>query len=177
MNALIVYWSKTGNTEKVAISIKESLEANDVQVTCKRTDGAYDLDWLSYDLVCLGFPSYKWEPPGDVVDYLKKKGGEHGDIVKIGSPKIPGKYAVVFCTYSGPHTGVDEALPACKNAGQYFAHLGFTVFDDWCIVGEFHGHEDLSTRGPLGDIRGRPNEEDLAKVKQDMEKLLGRILR
>ena len=34
-NALIIYWSKTGNTEKVANAIKEGLEEADVEVTIK----------------------------------------------------------------------------------------------------------------------------------------------
>jgi len=54
-------------------------------------------------------------------------------------------------------------------------HLGFTVLDKWYVVGEFHGSEERSTKGRMGDIRGRPNEEDLEKVKQDAAHLLQRI--
>ena len=39
------------------------------------------------------------------------------------------------------------------------------------IVGEFHGREDNSTLGRLGDIRGKPSVEDLAKIKKDSEQL------
>jgi methylmalonyl-CoA mutase cobalamin-binding subunit len=49
--------------------------------------------------------------------------------VRTGSPKIPGKNVLIFCTYSGPHTGLNEAIPAGKYAGQFFEHLGFTVVD------------------------------------------------
>jgi flavodoxin len=179
MDAAIIYWSGTGNTEKVALVIKESLEANGIRVTYARAEEAHDLDWFSYDLLCLGFPSYQWSPPDAVDKLLKEKLEQYRKLgrIKTGAPKIPGKNAVVFCTYSGPHTGIDEALPACKYAGQYFAHLGFTVFDDWCVVGEFHGSEENSTKGPLGDIRGRPNEKDLAKVKQDVAGLLQHLAR
>jgi len=58
---------------------------------------------------------------------------------------------------------------------RFFAHLGFNVVDDWCVVGEFHGSEEHSTKGPLGDIRGRPNAEDLDKVRKDTVELLKRI--
>ena len=34
--ALIVYWSKTGNTEKVANAIKQGLETAEVQVAIKK---------------------------------------------------------------------------------------------------------------------------------------------
>lgn len=39
-------------------------------------------------------------------------------------------------------------------------------------MGEFHGHEELSTKGKLGDIRGRPNEQDLSKVESDVRALI-----
>jgi flavodoxin len=44
--ALIVYWSKTGNTEKVAYAIKEGLEALGVQVTVKRPEEAGGEDFF-----------------------------------------------------------------------------------------------------------------------------------
>ena len=92
--------------------------------------------------------------------------------MRPGAPKVPGKNALIFCTYSGPHTGIREAIPAGLYAGQYFEHLGFTVLDEWYVVGEFHGSLELSTQGRLGDIRGRPNEDDLRKVKEDSRRLV-----
>jgi flavodoxin len=177
MNAAIIYWSKTGNTEKVALTIKDYLEANRFEVTVATAGEAGELDWFSFDLLCLGFPSYQWSPPRPVQDLLQTKWAEYRKEgrVKTHAPKVPGKYALVFCTYSGPHTGIDEALPACKRAGQFFAHLGFTVYDDLCVVGEFHGSEEHSTKGPLGDIRGRPNEADLEEVRKEVEQLLQKI--
>ena len=40
--------------------------------------------------------------------------------VKLGSPVIPGKNTLIFCTYSGPHTGIREAIPAGLYAGHFF---------------------------------------------------------
>ena len=85
------------------------------------------------------------------------------------------KHALIFCTYSGPHTGIDEATPAGKYAGQFFEHLGITVLDEWYVVGEFHGSEERSTLGRLGDIRGRPNEQDLARVREAAVLLVQRV--
>ena len=53
---VIVYWSKTGNTEKVAQAIKEGLEEAGIKVTVKRPEDAEDLDFLVMTL-CVGFPS------------------------------------------------------------------------------------------------------------------------
>jgi hypothetical protein len=80
---------------------------------------------------------------------------------------VPGKNALIFCTYSGPHTGINEAIPAGLYAGQFFEHIGFTVLDEWYVLSEFHGHENASTKGRMGDIRGKPTEEDLMKIKED----------
>jgi len=54
--ALIVYWSKTGNTEKVALAIKEGLENSGVQVQVKKPEEAENIDYFDYNLVCVGAP-------------------------------------------------------------------------------------------------------------------------
>ncbi len=177
MRSAILYWSRTGNTEKVALAIKEGLEAAGVDVVFTRTEEADDIDFFRYDLVCVGFPSYRWHPPRPVDDFLRAKHREYRcqGRVKTGAPKVPGKHALIFCTYSGPHTGIKEAIPAGLYVGQFFEHLGFTVLDQWYIVGEFHGSLEKSTRGRLGDIRGRPNEEDLDEVRRRVARLLERV--
>jgi len=177
MKAAVLYWSKTGNTEKVALAVGKALEEAGVQVSLLRTSEAAELDFFAYDLICLGFPSYQWSPPRPVDAFLKEKFNEYRaqGRVKVGAPKVPGKNVLIFCTYSGPHTGINEAIPAGKYAGQFFEHLGWTVLDEWYVVGEFHGSEEASTLGRLGDIRGRPNAKDLRKVEDDVAHLLDRL--
>ena len=177
MNAIIIYWSKTGNTEKVALAIQEGLQEAGANVLLKRVEDAGDVDFYAYDLVCIGFPSYQWSPAPPMYKFLNDKFASYRKKghVKQGAPAMPGKSALIFCTYSGPHTGIREAIPAGLYAGQFFEHLGFTIVDEWYIVGEFHGREELSIRGRLGDIRGRPNEEDLRKVRQDARLLVDEI--
>ena len=63
MNAAVIYWSKTGNTEKVALAIQEGLEASGAEVLLKRVEDVKDIDYFAFDLVCVGFPSYQWHPP------------------------------------------------------------------------------------------------------------------
>jgi hypothetical protein len=174
LDAIIIYWSKTGNTKKVAWAIQNGLEQAGVDVSLQRVQDAKDVDFYAYDLVCIGFPSYRWSPPEPMDDFLNAKFRVYHSQgrVKTGAPKVPGKNALVFCTYSGPHTGIREAVPAGLYAGQFFEHLGFTVLDEWYVVGEYHGSEEASTKGRLGDIRGRPNRQDLDKVKQDTRRLV-----
>jgi flavodoxin len=177
MKAAIIYWSKTGNTEKVALAIKEGLEASRAEVTLKRVEEAKDIDFFDYDLFCVGFPSYQWHIPEPMEAFLKSKFGAYRQkgFVKPSCPKVPGKNALIFCTYSGPHTGINEAIPSGKTAGQFFEHLGFNVLDEWYVVGEFHGSEEHSTKGRLGDIRGLPSREDLKKIKEKAADLLQKV--
>jgi hypothetical protein len=176
-NAAIIYWSKTGNTEKVAFNIKEGLENAGVSVSLKTTENADDIDYFDYDLVCIGFPSYEWHPPKPMVDMLITNLNKHRKEgrVKPSAPKIPGRNVLIFCTYSGPHTGVNEAIPAGKYAGQFFEHIGFTVHEEWYILSEFHGWEEGNTKGRMGDIKGKPTEDDLKKIKEDAKKLAERL--
>ncbi len=166
---LILYWSKSGNTEKVAKAIEKGVSKAGFNPVLKKVEEAGEEELYDYDLVCLGAPSYGWQAPKPVQEYVKKKMDLHrsrGEI-KIGAPKVPGRNAVVFCTYSGPHTGINEAIPVGKYLGQFFEHIGFELVGEWYAVGEFHGSEELSTKGSLGNIRGRPNTQDLDKIEKD----------
>jgi len=175
--ALIIYWSKTGNTEKVAKAIKQGLEAMDVQVALKKPEEAENINYFDYDLVCVGTPSYSWHPPEPVTNFLKKKFAEYRQQGKIkpSAPKVPGKNALVFVTYSGPHTGIDEATPVGKDIRQYFEHIGFNVIDEWYILSEFHGSLENSTIGRMGDVRGKPTTEELQKITQDTKQLANQL--
>jgi len=178
LRSLIVYFSATGNTKKVADAIREALQEAAVPVTFLEVKQAAEEELYNYDLVFLGSPSYEFLPPEPMLRFIKERIKLHrgrGDI-KLGAPEIPGKTAVVFCTYSGPHTGINEATTAGKYMGQLFEHLGFRVAAEWYVVGEFHGSEEFSTKGRLGDIRGRPNQDDLAKVKTDVRSLVRSLM-
>ena len=177
MKALIVYWSKTGNTEKVAQSIMHGLEESKADVTLVTPEEAGGIDWFDYDLVCMGCPSYHWAPPKPFKAYLDEryKLYQKQGLVKLCSPRIENKNALIFCTYSGPHTGISEAIPVTKVVGQYFDHLGFQIAGEWHIAGEIHGNEDMSLKGRLGNIKGWPSDHDLKKVKSDTIDLIKRI--
>ena len=99
--------------------------------------------------------------------------------IKLGAPKVPGKNALIFITYSGPHTGLGEAVPAGKYIGQFFEHLGFNIVGEWYILSQFNisppTMENANTEGRMGDIRGKPNAEDLQKIKQDAKALASKI--
>jgi flavodoxin len=174
LKALIFYWSATGNTEKVADAIRQALVRNGIKPVFKKVSEAAEEELYDYDLVFIGAPTYMWQPPEPVVKYVKDKMDyyrKRGSI-KLCAPRLPGKKAVVFITYSGPHTGIKEATPAGDYLEQFFEHIGFEVVDKWYIVGEFHSSLENSTKGVLGDIRGRPNRQDLAEVESKVAALI-----
>ncbi|MFW6115585.1 MAG: flavodoxin family protein [Chloroflexota bacterium] len=177
MKAVVIYWSKTGNTEKAAGAIRAGLEAGGAEVELRTVEEAGNTDYFDYDLVCVGFPSYQWSPPEAVVRWLKERHRRYAreGLVRVNAPPVAGKHALIFCTYSGPHTGIDEAVPAGKYAAQFFEHLGIRVVDEWYVVGEFHGREEASTLGCLGDIRGRPTEKDLRRIEERTRSLVRRL--
>lgn len=177
MKTLILYQSFTGNTEKVTQRIAETLEFEGLTPEIVKVTEKTGIELYDYDLIFLGTPVIEILPARSVLKFVHSQlaiHGKRGDIIPS-SPRIPGKHAVCYCTYSGPHTGKREAVPAMKYMEQLFEHLRFTVLAEWYIVGELKGNEILSTQGPLGDIRGRPDEKDLLSVERRVKNILRRI--
>jgi multimeric flavodoxin WrbA len=173
--ALIIYHSETGNTEKIARAIERGIVKAGLEPTVLKVSEGFDEDYYDYDLVCFGSPVRHSLPPSPVMELIKKKFIEYRNPpteVQLPASPIPGKYALVFITFSGPHVGLDEALPSGKLLVQEFEHLGFRVEGEWYLVGEFHGWKEGSTKGKLGDIRGRPNSHDLKLVEEKTANLI-----
>lgn len=175
--AVVIYWSAAGTTKKSAEHINEGLVQGGYESSLLNLKDKTDIDFYAYDLVCLGMPSYNWHPPKPVVDLLKAKLDEYKSLgkVKMGAPKLTGKNALVFCTYSGPHTGIREAEPVGKYVGQFFEHFGFTVVDEWYILSEFAGNEEHNTLGRMGNIKGLPSKKDLLRIKDMAYNLAQRL--
>ena len=149
-SALIVYHSSTGNTRKVAYAIKDGLENEGLTVDLKKPQEAVEVDFYGYDLVCVGSPSIEWQPAKPMVDLLKAKLNLYRGQGKIKAcaPKLAG-----------------------KTMRQYFEHFGFNILGEWYVPSEFHGREDMSTQGRLGDIKGKPTADELGKIKKDAQQI------
>lgn len=166
MTILNLYYSSTGNTEKVAKRIHETVQELGYDVgTLRVTGGDMDVDLLRYDLVFVGSGVYGQLPGEPLMEFHRKLSRKYGRLgeIKHASPRRPSKKVVVYCTYGGAHTDVNEGVPAVKYMGQLYDHLGYTIVAEWYVVGEYESAE-RSMEGRLGDIRGRPNENDLRDV-------------
>jgi flavodoxin len=175
MKILNLYFSSTGNTAKVAQAISAKVQQGGHQVDTVKIAKDAEIDVLSYDLVFVGSGVYEWLPGLAMQKLFAKLRRQYvaAGHIKPASPRRHGKKAVVYCTFGGAHTGVNEAVPAVKYMAQLFDHLGFEIVGEWYLVGEYHGkYKDFSVGGRLGDIQGRPNEADLQDLAEKVKGVL-----
>jgi flavorubredoxin len=171
---LNLYFSATGNTEKVARRIEKTLKELGHEVETLKVTTDTELEILEYDFVFMGSGVYTWMPGKPLIDFIGRQREKYrSDEIKPASPRRAGKKAIIYCTFGGGHTGTNEAVPAIKYMGQLFDHLGYEILGEWLIVGEFHGKlAYLSESGRLGNIQGRPNEADLQEVSEKVKGIL-----
>jgi len=177
MEVLNLYYSETGNTEMVAQRIHESVKELGHGVTTVRVKSkTTEIEILDYDFVFVGSGVYAQFPGKALMDLYRKLFQRYRERheIKPAAPRRPSKGAVVYCTYGGGHTGVNEAVPTVKYMGQLLDHLGYTIVAEWYVVGEYKTNRlrMLSVDGRLGDIRGRPNESDLRDVAERVKGVL-----
>jgi flavorubredoxin len=176
--AIVLFWTKNGNTEKVAQRIHDTLQNAGMEVAISRIDKDLEVEYLNYNLIFLGAPVYENLSPKPVLSFLHKNRRRQGVDLLASAPEKPGVAAVPFCTYGGGHTGYNEAVPMLKHIGQYFEHEGIRVVDDIAVVGVFpEAEESYNTEGRFGDIRLRPDEHDLAEVEGRVKGILRRLHR
>lgn len=175
MKVLNLYFSGTGNTEKIARQIERTLIDLGHAVDNIKVNNDTEPDILTYDFVFIGSGVYSWLPGKPMIELLgrlREKYANAGEI-KPASPRRPGRKAVIYCSFGGGHTGPNEAMPAVKYMGQLLDHLGYEILAEWYFVGEFHGKlHHLSISGRLGNIVGRPNEADLQEISRKVEGIL-----
>jgi flavodoxin len=176
--AIVLFWSKNGNTEKVARRIHDTLKTAGMKVSISRINEDDKVEYLDYNLIFLGAPVYQNLSPQPVLSFLRNNKIRDGVEIIASAPETPGVAAVPFCTYGGGHTGYNEADPMLKHIGQYFEHEGIRVVDHIAVLGNFpEASEEYNTTGRFGDIRDRPNEQDLKDVEWRVRGILRRLHR
>ncbi|MCJ7594702.1 MAG: flavodoxin domain-containing protein [Desulfobacterales bacterium] len=169
---LIVYASNTGNTEKIAIALKENFDRYGWQSTLKKLPHDYDVerpdfDFDDYDFVCVGSPINSELPLPQVSKVMTSR--SHG-MHKI----VPGpKCGIVFCTYGGVHLGPKEAEPALKLLEVELEHLKFSVIGSLAVPGAMGDRGGPDWYYP--DLRSRPNKEDLLNVGRFVDNIIKKL--
>ncbi len=177
MKILNLYFSSTGNTEKVAQRVTATVQQLGHEINTIKIAGDQDVDLLSYDFIFVGSGVYQWLPGKPMQEFIAGRLAHYtasGEI-KYASPRRAQKKVIVYCTYGGAHTGANEAIPAVKFLGQLFDHLGFEIVGEWYLIGQYPDtgrFKGFSSLGRLGNITGRPNEADLAELAQRVTGIL-----
>jgi hypothetical protein len=177
MKILNMFYSMTNNTKLVAERMNTTIESLGHTIeTLAITSKDHDIDLLSYDLLFVGSGVYEWLPGKPMQELFAKWRKQYvgKGAIRPSSPRLPGKKAVIYCTYGGVHTGINEAIPAVKYMGQLFDHLGIEIIAEWYIVGEYHSEKlkPFTYDGRLGTIEGRPNEQDLMDIAEKVRGIL-----
>ncbi|BCS88122.1 flavodoxin domain-containing protein [Pseudodesulfovibrio sediminis] len=178
LNVLNIYASLNGQTRKVSREIERACAEQGCTVTSLDVAGQeHPYDLLAPNLTFIGSGVYTWLPGKPMLQWIDRqlKHAREHELIKPGSPRLPGRFACAYCTYAGPHTGEAEAIPALKYMEQLFDHLGIPVVAEWTIPGAFIPKKMrfMNVLGRLGDISDRPNAHDLSEIR---EKVRGLVL-
>jgi flavodoxin len=168
---LIVYASKTGNTEKIAKEIAKNFERFGWTNDLRKLPDDYDVenpdfDFKDYDFVCVGSAVNHELPLPQIRTVTYGKPGSHR--------LSPGpKCGLVFCSYGGIHLGPKEAEPALKLLEVELMHQEFQVIGSLAIPGKLGDKENPDWY--FGDLHNRPDERDLKNVALFVESIIQKL--
>ncbi len=152
LKILITFCSNTGNTEKVAISMKDGLTEHDVDMIVVKDVAPETLN--SYDIVFLGSGVYASRIDKSVLTLVKKA-----------VPDLPSKL-VYFCT----HASLKLYQEPFKRINNIAKELNCEIIGKFDCVGENLG---IPLETQLGMLDKLP-EDQKEKAIKDMEKMKGR---
>ncbi|MDH7606924.1 MAG: NAD(P)H-dependent oxidoreductase [Candidatus Bathyarchaeota archaeon] len=106
---LIVYYSKTGNTEKMAYAVAEGAkQVEGVDVIVKKVDKTSLDDLLEADGIIMGSPTYYGQMSAKLKALIDESVKIHG--------KLEGKVGAAFTSSGGTATGAETTLLSILNA-------------------------------------------------------------
>jgi NAD(P)H dehydrogenase (quinone) len=108
MKILIVYDSRSGNTEKMAYAVAEGVREEEVGVVIRKVDDASVDELPDADGVILGSPVYYGLPTGKIKEFVDASVKYHG--------KLDGKVGGAFASSGGIHTGAETTIIALHEA-------------------------------------------------------------
>ncbi len=108
MKTLIVYDSRTGNTEKMAEAVAEGVKAAGVEAALRKVDEASVDELPNAQGLILGSPVYYGLPSGKIKTFIDESIKYHG--------KLEGVVGAAFCSAGGTHTGAESTILALVEA-------------------------------------------------------------
>jgi NAD(P)H dehydrogenase (quinone) len=77
---IVVYYSRTGNTEEMAKIIAEAMSEAGLETDCKSVDKVKADDLLGYDAIIIGSPTYYGHMAGPVKELIDETVAFHGGL-------------------------------------------------------------------------------------------------
>jgi len=108
MKMLIVYDSRTGNTEKMAHAVAKGVEAAGVEAILKKIDDAKVDELIQVQGLILGSPVYYGLPTAKIKEFIDESVKYHG--------QLEGMVGGAFCSAGGTHTGSETTIVALLEA-------------------------------------------------------------
>ena len=107
-NLLVLYYSRTGNTEKLAQAVAEGARNAGVEVSVKRVEDVSPEDALKYDGIAMGSPVYYGTMSAGCKKFLDDSVKFHGDF----QGKVGGAFASSANVGGGNETTIMDILKA-----------------------------------------------------------------
>jgi len=171
LKILITYFSQTGNTEKVAISMKEALTSEEVDLKPVKKVDPSNLN--TYDLIFLGSGVYGSRVHNSIVNLIKK------------APTLPSKFAF-FCThqslkfYQKPFDKINKILEKknCTVLGTFDCvgeNLGIPKETQIAMLNRLPDDQRKKAEEDWKKVKGRPNMEDLENAKSFAKAIVSKL--
>ena len=109
---VIIYYSRTGNTEAMAKAVAQGVEDEGVETEVKRVDYATSYDFMSADAVAFGSPCYFAYMSGKLKDFFDR-------MLQV-LDKVIDKPAAAFISAGEETDGGKEALLSIETMMNYF---------------------------------------------------------
>ena len=102
LKVLIVYDSRTGNTEEMAFAISKAVEKQGLEPVLKRADEATVDELPQVQALILGSPVYYGQPTAKLKQFIDESIKYHGKLTHL----VGG----AFCSAGGTHTGSETTI-------------------------------------------------------------------
>jgi len=153
MKTAIIYFSQTGNTEKVARAIARGLDEAGSFTQLTRLEEVSKVDLGQFDLISLGTPVFYYKEPFNVKDYIK------------GLPSLKGKFVFLFITTGGHPTNTLIRM------AKLFEKKGATVIATF----QAFGYDTYPPYIGQDRMKGHPTKRELKEAERFGRDLPGRL--
>ena len=174
---LIIYTSYSGNTERVANTIRGVFLSNNWTCDSFNIKQGFDVEnppfeFEDYDFLCVGSLVIWGLPPDEILDVMRTVSRRSGWVAY--GKVVPGpKLGLAFVTYAGAHLGPKEAIPALKLLELEMEHLKFKCVGLLSAPGKYiRAAPHHTPTWYHGDHMVRPSEEDLKRIEKVTQKIL-----